>query len=312
MTTEQTLPGAMTQELVTVKRAAELLDTVGETYRFRKHHAERLRTDMRNGDFFSLESVPLVIDEDGNLHNGRHRLTAQVAEGKEYTYWVLQVSNDAADRWDLVGDNAASWTLGDHLRHRGVKDPGFVSSTLTYLHKFRTGTVLSREVPTRSQAIKLADDNPGLHDFITITSGACRAFGVSRGMCTATAYLTSRMPEVELKDVTLFWSLLEGLGSKDPEMVAQAVGQLDPQSPLLLLAKWLGKTKPSRHNAVRRSENVTWALLIKTWNAYISRETIGLLRWRNDEKFPALTNGLGLALSPGSVMAESLTGGGDA
>lgn len=299
------------RECIDPERAKELLATVGETYRFRKHHYERLRTDMLNNEFHSLESHPLVVDQNGALHNGRHRLTALRDEGKTYDFWVHYMDTDAAERWDVVGDNAASWTLGDHLRHKGVKDSNCVSSSLTYLHRYVTNTIMAREVPTRSQALRLLKDNSDIIRLIPVVRGAARGFGISPGMCVAIAYLTSSMDDVDMDDVERFWGILESLSSNDPEVIAEAVEDAEESDahPLITLAKWLNSSRPSRNRSVRRPENTAWAFINKTWNAYITRENLKVLRWGRKESFPALKDGLGDVYPPHDAVTTQLVNG---
>lgn len=303
-------PG-MTTELVTLERARELLATVGPSYRFRSHHFERICTDMRNDDFQSLESIPLVVDTSGRLHNGRHRLAAMLRENKEYTFNINYMTPDAARRWDVVGDNAASWTLADHLRMEGVKDATAISASLSYLHRFRTGGIVSRLQPTRSQALRLLSNNEDLIKFLSSTRGVSRGFRISGGMCAATAYLTSLLDGVDSDDISEFWSLLEGLASSSLETVAATVSEAESGAgtALVTYATWLRKTMPSRHRAVNRSQVLTWAFLIKTWNAYITSGSSERLRLAPKERFPALASATGILLYPGSDEAMQLTGG---
>lgn len=301
----------MAREAISLERARELLATIGPSYRFRTHHFERICRDMRHGDFQSLESIPLVVEvtDSGTerLHNGRHRLAAQLREQREFEYYVHYMTPEAARRWDIVGDNAASWTLADHLRLEGVKNAVAVGSALTYLHRFRSGTMIARSQPTRAEALKLLDANSALPDYLAVTGMAARGFKISGGMCAATAYLTSVSEGVDADDISDFWSSLEGLASMELEEVAAAVSETS--GPILTYANWLRRTMPARNRAYRRSETLTWAYLVKSWNAYITSSTWERPRFGPKEKFPGLASSSGALLIPGSKDVINLTGG---
>jgi hypothetical protein len=266
----------------------------------------RIRQDMQEGNFHSLESTPVVVDEDGLLHNGRHRLEALVREGKTYPFWVMHASNEAAARWDVVGDNAAAWSLTDHLRHMGAKEPSVTSSALSYLHRLYEGTILHQTVPTRSQAIRLHEANKDVSDYTQLVRTACKEYKLPVGLGTAMAYVTGRLPGVTAEDVLDFWHTLAGLGSSDPEIVATAVTDLEHGHPLLALSSWLNRTRPSPRGGGRRPENLTWAIMIKAWDAYITQEAWQRPRWGRKEKFPSLVSADGSMFPAGSDQLRQL------
>lgn len=297
------------QETVTPSKAREWLATISPTYRFRRNHYDRLRDDMRAGDFHPDSSAFLVIDEAGRLHNGRHRLQAQEKEGKTYTYWVMHCSNEAAARWDLVGDTGTGWTLADYLREIGVKDPNIVGSALTYLHRYYTDSILRTKQPTRTQAVTLLNANKDISEYIRVVRLASREFAIPQGMCAAMAYLASTLPEASEDDITDFWQTLAQLGSKDKEIVATAVSELEHGNPILALGNWLERSRPRPRGSGRRPENLTWAMVLKSWNAYITQDSIQRLRWGRKEKFPAIMNSAGLSFPAGSPTTRELLEG---
>jgi hypothetical protein len=295
------------KETITPSKAKQLVGTAGPTYRFRRNHCERIARDMAEGNFHPLQGHYLVVDETGTLHNGRHRLQAQMDEGKTYAYWVMYCNEADAAAFDLVGDVGASWTLSDHLRYMGIKDPFVTGSALTYLHRLDTGTVLHMSQPTRTQAVALLEENKDLVAYGPVVAQACREWRVPKGLATAVAYVTSCLPDVSEDDVTDFWTTLAGLSpSTDPEVMAAVVGELEHGNPLIALSNWLRKSMPSPRTSARRPETLTLALLFKAWNAYISHDSIRLLRWGRKEKFPPILSSDGTSYAQGSDALRAL------
>lgn len=77
--------------MVTPKLAMELLNRNEQNRKIRKTVSRSYEADMRSGRWCQLPSLvdPIIVDWDGNLRNGQHRLTAVVAYGKPVNMWVV-------------------------------------------------------------------------------------------------------------------------------------------------------------------------------------------------------------------------------
>jgi hypothetical protein len=300
---------SMRKELITWQQAEKILESVDPaTYRWKHNNAARLRGAMRRGKFLGDRSAPVVIAFNGQLTNGRHRLWAQVQEKQDYKYWVLRCSLEAALEYQRLGDAPSPWSLRDELKAHSAQDTAALSSAITYLHRFRSpGHVTSRQAPAADQALAIYEEHPGLSQFIPVTRKAARAFRISHGMCIAVAYITWRMG-VDEEVIGKFWHQLAQLGSEEASDLVDAALEVPEDNALWKFRKWLHTSTPKRGQAVRRSENVTWVYLNKTWNAWAENRPMRSLQWKEWEKFPPLSDGKGTLLEAGTAAAAELLG----
>lgn len=302
----------MEKVVITPARAQQMLATIDPgTYRWRKNNYFKLREDMVEGRFDSVASIPLVMDFDGRTYNGRHRLAAQVSTEKTYEYWLHVCSTELALRIQSLGDAPTSWSTADELRAHGEVNAFVLSSGISYLYRYMTpGAVRSKHTPTSSRAMAMLEANQELRTWMVMPSTVANRFRISRSMCGTLAYMTSRMGVPE-EDIREFWATMQLMSSPDPIKVAEGVSRRG-SGPIATFANWIKQSEPKKGQALRRSENVTWAFLIMTWNAWVTggKLTARALKWDPDRnEFPGVSDAQGNVLEPASDEAQKLFAG---
>lgn len=291
--------------------ARKLLATVDEEkYRWKRTNYDKLLLAMQSGLFEPLASANIAVDWNGKLWNGRHRLSAQVALNRTYTYNVRYCSPAMGQLIQERGDTPASWTTGDELKSRGESYRQDLGSALSYIFRFRSrGGFTSRTAPAPPLALSLLERNPAVRDWLVPVRAAAGNLRMSRGMCAAVAYLCVQGGAKE-SDVTEFWRLLGLMSSKDPREAAGAATESGTEA-LASFTEWVRRARPKRGQAVALSANTVWAHLHRTWNAWVTGYPVSYnaMRLWAGSTLPALSDGEGSALEPGSDRARAVTGG---
>lgn len=81
----------------------------------RPNWVEYLAREMRSGDFLSNNGQTLVFDEDGNNHDGQHRLEAISKTGIPQTFLVAIVRREDAQRMFESIDNASKRSMAMYM-----------------------------------------------------------------------------------------------------------------------------------------------------------------------------------------------------
>lgn len=266
---------------------------------------------MRHDRFDAEASIPLVMDWNGRLYNGRHRLAAQEDEGRTYQYWLHVCSPELALRIQTLGDAPAAWNTADELKVNGEINTFVLAAALSHMYRFmHPGTIKGKQSPTPSYALRLLEANKDLREWVSLPATVANRLKISRAMCGWLAYTTSRLGATE-DDIKEFWSTFQLLASPDPIKVAEGASKRG-SGPISVYVNWLRRTEPKKGQALRRSDSVVWANLHLTWNAWVtgSKLSVRALNWDPDSsKFPGVANAQGEMLEPGSEEARKLFGG---
>lgn len=265
-------------EVITPETAIAMLET-NENNRAMKR--EPLERAIENGEW-ALTNDMIVFSDEGKLLNGQNRLAACAKTGKPI---VAFVARGFKREWQLAMDGGVKRQVADFLKMRGYKNSivvGSIGTTLCRISKvgFETAFVKKNSsMVTTNEVIVFIEDcydsriKPILHDCMAMKS---RYKGVSTGTWGA---------------------LLDAFKKIDAESYAEFVGMLRGD----YAADWnVGLLKDklkanSENKNGRYPQKIVAALVIKTWNAFISGERIEKLRFRaggaHPEAFPEVFEG---------------------
>lgn len=258
--------GSMKKELMTPDWADELLkNSEGTNFRKLKFSIwRRYSSDLVAGRWTD-DGSPIRLTEDGSqVWDGQHRLRAIVDSGISLWLWVYRGPKN-----DINVDIAPKRTPGDYLRREGFVNTNLVSALARIvicherdcLHTLRSASI------TNSEVLECVRRHPKIPEYVRIagrlnqmTKGSVLGYVIYAG-CELAASRPSETAEKFVEE------LLHGVSLPDG-------------SPTLLLRNRLINNKTNK--AKLDSEEIA-ALTIKAWNAWISGQSIRLLRWRNSK-----------------------------
>lgn len=263
---------------MTPARATELLKHNTRNRSVRPRVVQQYARDIENGDF-SLTGQPIILNCDGTILDGQHRLLACIESG--VGFWTLLVENIASETLHNM-DTGMRRTFADYLSIDGVKNAKDVAS-IARLCVLWTPDGLESANRYRSHAELLAFRDRALGAI----DRAAEIVSVNRGV-SGLRYKKSVIG-------ALVANLLHA--GCDEDQVAWFVsstrdGTAEPGTPTALLYDRLLQTSLKRGVMVSAEQEL--ALTVKAWNATITGTTLRNLRWRRmgpkAEAFPTLLN----------------------
>ena len=210
----------------------------------------------------------------GKLANGQHRLQAVVETGITMETWVMfNLDDDVAQVIDL----GRGRSISDTLRMQKESDPGLISASLSWLHKYEgnamktTGSNPDFVKLSPTSAVELLKLNPDLRNSIkkgrTLYDSPVKA---NKALFGALHYVFHAISAVDAD--AFFEGLISG-------------SSLDADSPVLKLRNALINER-ERSKSHQYKSYVPAALAVKAWNLYRQGLGCNRLAFRNDEKFP--------------------------
>lgn len=263
----------------------ELLDAGGNFRDLMPGWRDNILSQMRAGRWDTGNGECLAIDEDGNLANGQHRLSAaqlyQRETGEKVWFWVATGVRKGSDR---SMDQGMSRTLGTMLRKEGVinasecagiaiSDARMAMSgknpSLSCMLGGSTGKV---SIPASYESWKRA--SASISKWASISKQLVKA-GLPR--CLVLASVGFQLAKKHPMDAELFFSYLkDGAG-------------LESGDPILLLRSRLLEDRRSASSKMPQASVA--AIVVKAWVAWKSGTPIKTLRYvpfgPAAEKFPS-------------------------
>lgn len=242
MSTEQ-----VTLEDFTVDMAKDALAKNNVNRALRKNKMMTYKRDMEEGRWnFCID--PVVFDEDGNLINGQHRLTAQVALGITMRWIVIRhVPRSAQNTMDA----GAVRTAADTLHLAGEENAQLMAAVARLVNHLIKGTLAGAKYSASNEEIlRCVQDNPVIR---RSTEMASRSKG---GM--------TPMPPSVLG--AAHWMIRKSNTAAEADAFIYRVTTLTGEvegSPVLALARRMNELK---RNKVRVHARDLLALTIKAWN----------------------------------------------
>lgn len=248
---------------------------------------EEYKRDMLAGDWQDGHPAPIVFDVDGNLIDGQHRLMAIVQTGVTISVWVYR---GAETKTQETIDAGKSKTLDHHLHMRGEKNVNTLCSIIRGIYNYECNDKsIERRFPrsmSNRQALHMLDENGDYYRSLTSFSKrfhqqipSMRRVLTKKRIALLRHALLDVAPQEE---VDTYFQLLAG---QDVEGHSQPFGALRKRLEEMSVKFGSGR-------GLRPNENAVNAYCIKTWNAYVSGETVAKLGWSSGgsrpEKFPQI------------------------
>lgn len=155
--------------VITPSAAAALLEKNIRNRTLNKRHYQGLSQAMRSGEYV-LNGETVVIDSDGNLLDGQHRLHACIDAGKSFVTLVINGIDPAA--FDTV-DNGRSRTNGDVLSSVGESSANQVAGAVNQFIQFvdcggnmGAGTAGRGRKATPRLVGRILGQHPGIRDSV--------------------------------------------------------------------------------------------------------------------------------------------------
>jgi hypothetical protein len=264
----QLLPGGVQVRVVemTPDWARLLLAGNIDNRSMRVKQVQAFTRDMQAGVFF-FNGSSIVIDEDGRLIDGQHRLQACADSGSTFVT-ILVTGVPSFTRTTI--DAGAKKTQADQLRYRGEASANDLAATIRLSILWSAGR--QHLSPTNSEIIDFLERHPEARDAVkiagTIKHGIARA---PRSPVAAVALnlLHAGTPHQRVKE---FVSEVVS-GSRGPGSATFGLFQT--------FVKW--NQQPGR-----RSQWQHIGVTVKCWNATVLGHTPKIYRMRDGESFPAL------------------------
>lgn len=251
--------------------AAKYLAKMENQRRFKRTVAAGYAADMSNGKW-TQDLMPIVLDVDGNLINGQHRLTAVVDSGKTIGFWVIR---DAPMDVMLRMDQGATRNAGDQLQIHGFANSlqQAAAARLVLAYEFFPGVVwatTSLTDITRSLVVdEVMENEVSYQTAYTVTLGMNKA-RVNRSVAMALYILAERYSS----NAEMWEEFATG--------VATGI-MLQVDDPRMALRNyWI---RPDRARSFGGMQGHLLAT-IKAWNKYVEDQPTKLLKTPRREELP--------------------------
>jgi hypothetical protein len=236
-------------EVIDAERAAELLRHNAGNRHLKRALIARLRRALEEGRFL-MNGESIVIDRDGRLLDGQHRLQAVVDTG--LTIEALLVYNVDQATFPTL-DSGSARTAGDVLGIAGTQNAHRISAAVRWIQAYRAGVTAPANV--RIDADQVLSFVEGLNDsevermqLATLAAGRVARL-VAGSIATALSFLFAEKDEALA--LTFFDDLHSGVG-------------LAPGDPVLVLRDQLARNSAAKN---RLAPKEIFARCIRAWNA---------------------------------------------
>lgn len=258
-------------EFITPDSAKQLLGGNIEYQRkIAKVNLAKIESDLIN-DRFKLNGEPIIIGVTGRLLDGQHRLCACV--NTKIGFWSTVVRG-VDDECFYIINVGKSRSLPDVLKIAGEVNCVNLAATITriveYLRDARSVGMTQHKPVSTAEAFDVLKMMPKIRESV---SANCHFSSMEVMSCGRIAWLHCLAHEECPDEAPEFFEKL------------QKGDMLPSSSPIYLLRSRMIADKQSKAKLPSRE---VLALLVKTWNAYITGQKIKVLRWSQDEAFPVL------------------------
>lgn len=245
------MPNEVKIERVTPAQAKEILATNTVNRNIRENRVIQYQRDMENGRW-TFCPQPIVINKDGELIDGQHRLTAQIGANKTISWVVIRKVDNEVQK---TIDTNAPRSLADMLHMEGH----------TYSHT--TGAVARLALQLQTGRISGSNKNAGASNLEVFQFIEQHPEVVHSAKVAHTTSITSGMVQCPPSPLgAAHWWISQHAGIEAADDFIQRIGSLvgeEAGSPVLALAKRLNELARQRTRIERR-----WILfaILKAWN----------------------------------------------
>lgn len=257
-----------TVQVITPDLAARLLEHNDKNRPVNDRYVHELASAIQAGEW-RLNGEPIILNGDGSLLDGQHRLLAIIRA--DVPVPALVVSGVSSDVFDTI-DQGRRRSAGNTLAIRGFLYYNQIAAAATWLWRYEHAAINhGRLHPTSSAVLHIVEEHPELQMSASFLGG-CKT--VKRIL----------PPSV---GIWLHWEF----NRRSPGMAAQFFSHLDtgeglfPGDPIYHLRERLQDNRASK---AKLRNFALAALTIKAWNAYIQGRPLRLLKWLDKEEFPRI------------------------
>lgn len=256
-----------TTETITPQMAESWLEKNKGNRPVRDHHVRSLAKEMSEGRW-QLNGEAIVFDYNGNLLDGQHRLWAAFDHGQSFDSVVVRgVCPDAFKTMDSGMKRSA----GDVLTKEGMTYGTLTAAALRLVHFYETGrrdhlavarmsnaetSAMAKRYPRIVEAVEVVGPDATLKRICSPTAAA------------ALMYFALEADAVRAKTFMEAMSSGENLKRGDPRLTCRNY---------FINSKARGA---SIHHRIQ------FALLIKSWNAFVEARDVNALKFVDSEDFP--------------------------
>lgn len=212
---------------------------------------------MKRGEW-QLNGEPIIVDVNGVLQNGQHRLQAVVEANVTIPFVFVEGVAEEAFR---TQDQGKGRRVSDVLALKGEKHTRILASAAAHLFMIESGAYeklspesCNKAYPSMAQIEDTVDRHPGIRDAVSKSDIHTKYF-ISPTALAVSRYILSTVDEAEADK--FFASLTSGVG-------------LESRSPILQLRNQLQNYKLK---GMRMAAPTVIAMVFIAWN-----------KWRNNEK----------------------------
>jgi hypothetical protein len=163
-------------ELVTPELAEALLATNTSNRKVSQTNVEKMKRDMRNGDW-QIGTDAIGVSSDGHLLNGQHRLTAVIESGIPV---MMPVMRGLENRSVVVLDTGKSRTLADLLKMSGETRVHLLASVIRAVLMLESDGFYGSKMtatPSNSEGIEFLREHPELRNYVMLVDSFAHRAG---------------------------------------------------------------------------------------------------------------------------------------
>ncbi len=251
--------------------------------------AKQIVEDQKTGSWNNENPDPIVIDCDGRLQNGQHRLLGVVETGVPIVALVvLGVSPSVMETLDTGTGRSLkdTLTIENRIYGAGHKNMNYLPGCIVACFRFAERGALSQgggAVYTRSQLLSFYRENrPWIERLVSWAISthkkmpATASVTVVRRLCAFRFALESSGAQMD--DMEMFFSML--------------IEEQEASPAVKTLRKRLQALQLECNRKRRPSEDLVMALIVKGWNFYVEGFEPSQIKWKagasGKESFPEL------------------------
>lgn len=250
-------------ETITPALASEWLRGAARNRNVQDSTVRRYGSDMLAGRW-KLNGQGVIFDENGQLVDGRHRLTAIVATG--CTIQILVVRGAKPEAFETM-DSGRGRTLANTLAIEGRKNTAATGACARMVWAFVAGANL-KYGSTRTELLELIRKHPLIEDYATLIANRdhlIKPLGLPRAALAAVLTLANEGRKLDTQVTEFVEGLItgEGLFSGDPR---------------LTLRRWLARQRQETGVGGTRIAEPFFAATVKAWSAFVVDTDLPLIR----------------------------------
>lgn len=270
----ESVPWERAVEWITPEYAAELLSKGAPNRNISPERVNRWLRLMQRGAFKTTPQG-IMLDQDGRLMDGQHRLAAIVKYGKPV---LMEIARGVPTTYFQALDGGKARNLADDLHILGYKRATDLSSAINAVWGIQRMFGRKRPAlnyPDRDEALAFLKREPALPEALSVGAKVYNQIGGPRRIYSATFYILANIDWTDAVD------FFDRLGSGE---------SLQEGDPIFALRRSV--LRAVRDNMGRLSVEPVWlsAMIILGWNAYRKGATVNVLSWRrggaNPQIFP--------------------------